>query len=50
MCIVSVDLNSINFDDVNFDEEDTESVIHVKLMVWRNMFKQSKALKKYVSK
>ena len=46
MGIVSVDLNNINFDDVNFDGDDPETTIHVRLKAWRNRFKQRKAIKK----
>ena len=44
--IFSVDLNSINFDYVNFDKNDPETIIHSKLMVWRNIFNQRKTFKK----
>ena len=37
-------------DDVNFDEDDLETTIHVKPMVWRNRFKQRKTLKKDITK
>ena len=40
MGILSTDLNDINLDDVNFDEDDPEAIIHVRLMAWRNRFKQ----------
>ena len=40
MSILSTDLNDINLDDVNFDEDDPEAIIHVRLMAWRNRFKQ----------
>ena len=50
MGIISVDLNKINLDDVNFDEDDTETIIHVRIMAWCNRFKQSKAFKKDITK
>ena len=40
MSILSADLNNISLDDVNFDEDDPETIIHVRCMVWRNIFKQ----------
>ena len=40
MGILSVDLNNVNLDDVNFDEGDPETIIHVKLTSWRNRHKQ----------
>ena len=46
MSIFCIDLNNINLDDVNFDEDDPETIIHDKLMVWRNKFKQRKECKK----
>ena len=32
MGIFSVDINKINLDDVNFDEDDPETIIDVRLM------------------
>ena len=45
MGILSVDLNTINFDDVNFDANDPGFIIYVRLMAWCNRFKQRKAFK-----
>ena len=42
MGILSVDLNNINLDDGKFDEDDSETIIHVRLMGWCNRFKQRK--------
>ena len=39
-------LHNINLDDNNFDDCDTETINHVKLMGWYNRFKQGKACKK----
>ena len=50
MGILSVDLNNINLDIVNFDEDDPETVIHVRRMVWHNRFKQRKEFKKDINK
>ena len=50
MCILSVDLNKINVDNVNFDENDPETIIHVKIMAWRNRFKQHKTFRKGINK
>ena len=41
--ILSVDLNSVNLDNANFDVDDPEMIIHVKLMAWCNRLKQQKA-------
>ena len=32
MGILSLDLNNINLGDVNFDEDDPKTIIHVRLM------------------
>ena len=50
MVILSVGFCNINLDDVNFDEDDPETIIHVRRMGWRNRFKQRKAFKKDISK
>ena len=50
MGIPSVDLNNVNFDDVNFDGDDPEIIIHVRPVAWCNRFKQRKAFKKDISK
>ena len=47
--ILSVDLNIINLDDVNFDKDDPETSIHARLMAWHNRLKQRKAFKKDIS-
>ena len=44
--ILSVDLININLDDINFEEDDPETIVHVRLMAWCNRFKQRKAYKK----
>ena len=46
MGCLSVDLNNINLDDVNFDEEDPETIIHDRLLAWCNRFKHEKHFKK----
>ena len=43
MGILSVNLNKINLGDVNFDEDDPETVIHVRLTARCNRLKQGKA-------
>ena len=45
MGILSIDLNNISLDDVNFHEDDPETIIHVRLMAWCNRFKHIKYLK-----
>ena len=46
MGILIICLNNINFDDVNFDENDPGTITHVRLIGWRNKFKQHKLFKK----
>ena len=50
MGILSVAFNNIIFDDVTFDENDPETIIHVRLMPRCNRFKQQEAFKKDLSK
>ena len=44
--ILIADLKYINLDDVNFDEDKSEAIVQVKLMPWRNRFKQHRTFKK----
>ena len=46
MGLPNIDLNNINFDDTNYDEDDPESVIHVRLFAWHIKFEKLKTLKK----
>ena len=46
MGILSVDPNNNNIDDINFDENDPETIIHVRLLAWCNKFEKRKAFKK----
>ena len=43
MVILSGGLDKNNLDDVNFDEDDPESIINFQLMVWCNRYKQHKS-------
>ena len=45
MGIPSADLNNINLDYVSFDEDDSETFIHVRLMALPSRFKKLKASK-----
>ena len=40
MGILSEGLDKINIDDVDFDKDNPENIIHVRFMAWRNRFKQ----------
>ena len=45
MGILSVNLNNIYFDN-NFDGDDPDAIIPVRLLAWHSKFKKCKALKK----
>ena len=46
--ILAADLDKINLDnDNNFDEDDPDTIIHVRLLDWRSKFKKHKTLKKW---
>ena len=48
MGILGVDLDKTNIDDDNnFDENDPETIIHVRLLAWRNKFEKRTAYKRY---
>ena len=45
--ILAVSLPKINFDaDDNFDKDNPDTIIHIRLLVWLSEFKKRKALKK----
>ena len=48
--ILSIDVNSTNLDEVNFDEDHPETIIHANLIAWRNKLKQRKSFKNNISK
>ena len=50
VAIVNVDLDKINLHDISFDEDDPETIIHIKLMAGRNRYKQRKSCEKGISK
>ena len=41
-----VNPDNINLDDVNFDEDNPDTIIYVRLIAWRNRRKQRRASKK----
>ena len=48
MAILIIDLNNINLDN-NFDEDDPDTVILIRLLSWHIKFEKIKALKKKIS-
>ena len=48
--ILAVDLDKINLDnDNNFDEDDPDTIIHVRLLAWHSKYEKRKVLKKTIS-
>ena len=45
MDILDINLNNINLDN-NFDEDDPDTIIHIRLFTWNIKFEKHKALKK----
>ena len=46
MGILNIYLNNINLDDTNYDEDDPDTTIHVRLLTWYIKFGKRKELKK----
>ena len=46
MGILNIDLYNINLDDTNYDEDDPDTIILIRLLVWHIKFEKGKALKK----
>ena len=47
--ILNIDLNHINLDDTNYDEDNPDTIIHVRLLAWHIKFEKCKALKEKIS-
>ena len=50
MDLVNLDLHNFSLDDDNFNNDDSETIIHVRLPAWCNKQKQWKTCKKVTSK
>ena len=46
MGILSVELDNINIDDTNHDEDDPETIIHIRLLAWHSKLEKGKTIKK----
>ena len=46
MGILNIDLNNINCENTNYDEDDPDTIILIKLLAWHIKFEKPKALKK----
>ena len=49
MSIFNIDLNNINLDDTNYDEDDPDTIILIRLLAWHSKFKKRKNLQKMIS-
>ena len=49
MGILSAGLNNINVDDTNYDKDDLENMIYIRLLAWHIKFEKRKALKKDIN-
>ena len=49
MGILNTDLNNINFDNPNYNEDDADTIIHVRVLAWHIKFEKRKELKKELS-
>ena len=45
MGILSVYFNNISLDDTNYDEYDSETIIHIRFLAWHITFEKFKAIK-----
>ena len=44
--ILNIDPNNIDLDDTNYDEEDPDNIILIRLLAWHIKFEKCKALQK----
>ena len=49
MGILNIDPNNVNLDDANYEEDDPDIIIHVRLLPWHIKFQKRKNLKKTIS-
>ena len=47
-CILNIDINNINPDN-NFEEDDPDTIILIRLLAWHTKFEKRKELKKDIS-
>ena len=46
MGILSINLNNINLDDNNYEEDDPDTIVFIRLLAWHIKFEKRKELKK----
>ena len=49
MGILSTDINNINLGGTKYNEDDPETIIHIRLLAWHIQFENCKALKKQLN-
>ena len=49
MGILSIYLNNINLDDINYEEDDPKTIIHIRILAWHIKFEKGKQLKKKIN-
>ena len=49
MVTLSVNLNNINLDDTNYEENDPDTIILIRLLAWHIKFEKCSELKKIIS-
>ena len=49
MGILNTDLNNINLDDTDYDEDDPETIIYIRLLAWHIKYEKRKTLKKQLN-
>ena len=46
LVVLNTDLNNINLDHTNYDKDNSETIIHIRLLAWNTKFEKRKALQK----
>ena len=49
MGILSINLNNINLDNTNYEEDDPDTIILIRLLAWHIKFEKCKDVKKMIS-
>ena len=49
MSILNTNLNNINLEDTNYDQDDPDTIIPIRFLVWHIKFEKRKELKKMIS-
>ena len=50
MGIVSINLNNMNLDDTSYDEDNPETITHIRPLAWHVKFEKCKTFKKELNK